>query len=221
MSTRHGTSRFPCGITPGTLADLRRALARRRRLWAAFASALLILAAAHIFLPLALPGTSVLVASRALESGRVLSAEDVTVVRIRGDAAPKGAVQKLSDLPGGRLRTAVPEGLALTAELFAPDSARLAPGRALVSIPVNDPGLARLISDGTHIQLTCVSDNTATQISIPATARFHQPEGIKQQAASTFGAEPGIMIPVEIETEHIANLTRCAETNNLNVAIIG
>lgn len=148
---------------------LRRALRRRRRALALLA----VLAAAMTVLPAFLPphaeSVRVVVAARDLEAGALLGTGDLTTTDVAAALAPAGGVRDPSAAVGHRLASALPRGMALTAtQLRASDDPGLAPGRAVVAVPV-DQALVPYLTAGSAVRVVTAAPDQPEARIVPGT----------------------------------------------------
>ena len=124
--------------------------------------------------------TSVVVAHRDLAPGRVLSADDVTVVDNPAATLPAGALREASDVIGRTLAGAVRDGEMLTdVAVLGPRLAAAAVGSAdsrVVPVRLADPGVAELLREGDRVDVVTADDRTdpttlATDAAVVLVAR--------------------------------------------------
>ena len=101
------------------------------------------------------PTTPVVVASRALEAGTVLTDADVRVVRVPSRLVPDGGTPAAHELPGRQVTAAVPAGLPLVPGVL--DGGRFAAeapaGTVTVPVRLVDPAVAELLRPGDRVDL--------------------------------------------------------------------
>ncbi|GAB3818931.1 hypothetical protein GCM10028820_22100 [Tessaracoccus terricola] len=131
---------------------LRQFVAWHRRALAAALAGLGVLLLATQLAPSTPPGTDVVVTTRAVAAGAVLTEADLQVVALSPDALPEGVLPSLDDVVGAtagwRLgaNTVVQSGMLAT-------TTDLAAGRALVPIAIPDDQLVDLLAPGSRVSL--------------------------------------------------------------------
>jgi pilus assembly protein CpaB len=138
--------------------------------------------------------TGVVVASRAIAGGVVLSAADVTVAHWPRSLRPPSAFDATSAVLGRRVAGAIGAGEALTSArvLGTGLTASLATGFSAVPVPLTDTGSAALIQAGDYADLISVDANSEA----PAVMVASQILVIAVVAASTnaVGGQPAELV---------------------------
>jgi Flp pilus assembly protein CpaB len=153
-----------------TLDDARRSVRRvvlpRRRLLSALLLGVAVLAALRSVAPAPPPTVPVLVASRDLPAGEVLTDADLTLVALPGDAVPDGMAQE-SYAVGRAVTGPVRRGEPLTEARLVGES--LLEGYAgLVAVPVRlpDAAVAGLLRAGDRIDLLATDPRTGDTLEV-------------------------------------------------------
>lgn len=131
---------------------LKRFVAWHRRALAAALAGLGVLLLATQLAPAQDPGTAVVVTTRAVAAGDVLTAADVQVVALPLRALPEGPLPEPADVVGTRAATRIAANTVVQAGMLA-TTADLADGRALVPIAIPDDQLAGLLAPGSLVSL--------------------------------------------------------------------
>jgi Flp pilus assembly protein CpaB len=180
-----------------------RLLARARLVLAAVLLALAGLTAMSRAGPAAVEAGSVrvLVASRDLPGGAVLTAADVRPVTLPAAAVPAGALPPEETVAGRVLAGAVRRGEPLTdARVVGAGLARLAggPGAAAVPVRLADPGVAALVRPGDRIDVVAVTESGQTSViaaGVPVLAVPQAPETSPADGALIVLAVPEYLAP--------------------------
>lgn len=102
------------------------------------------------------------VANRVLESGDVVTEQDISVRDWVSDLAPSGALTNLDEVVGRQVSVPVAEGAPLTELNFRDDSAlaEVPAGHVAVSVPVTEKlGISRGVTRGARLSAYAVSDD--------------------------------------------------------------
>lgn len=112
--------------------------------------------------------TQLVVASRSLEAGDVVTEANVSLRDWVSDLAPQGAMTSLEDVIGRELRVPVAEGAPLTELNFRDETSlsEVPAGHVAVSVPVSDKlGIARGVTRGARLNAYVVSGESTQLIA--------------------------------------------------------
>ncbi|MCT1458460.1 SAF domain-containing protein [Aestuariimicrobium sp. p3-SID1156] len=136
---------------------LRHALRWHRRLLAAVAAGVAILATLSVLSPAPPATATVVVAARELEPGTRLRAEDLQIRQYPVALVPRGAFSTTEPLLGRLMATGASSGMPLDrSDLVQAQRAR--PGRMLVPFRIQDAGVAGLLRVGDLVSVLTVDD---------------------------------------------------------------
>lgn len=198
------------------LRALRRQVLLRRRLLAAVAVGLAVLAALRVTSPPPGPVTMVPTAARDLPAGTLLASGDVTMAERPSDLAPADAARA----PVGRvLAGPVSRGEALTdLRMVGPALAEAMPGETLVPIRLPDAGMAALLRPGDEVDLLATDPATgdaelvATRVSVVAL-----PRDVGDGPVTGSGTPSGALVLVSVAPTVALELTAASLSRFLTV----
>lgn len=209
---------MPSRATSG-LRDLRRAVARHRRLLAAGLAAAATALALTALRPEPAPTTSVIVAATDLSAGASLAAADLTARALPADAAPDGAVTDETDLVGQVLAAPVRRGEPLTdVRLVGASLAAYGEGRVGTPVRIADPGVAALLRPGVLVDVLAVRTAGGLDATGPARVVAARVRVVSKPATGS-GATSGTLVVVAATPEQAAALTRSAAGSRLSVTL--
>ncbi|MCT2260583.1 SAF domain-containing protein [Brachybacterium muris] len=166
------------------LPAYRRALRRRRRTLTALLIAMVAVAVLPSMLPAGHRGTAVVVTSRAVPAGTVITEEHVSTVEVAAELVPAGAATSADEAVGRTAAVPLTEGTPLLPGLLTSDTeAELAPGSSLlvVSAPAQ---LRDRLHPGTELEIHHSTSDPTRPGRTPAT--------VVEVAGDTTGAVPGL-----------------------------
>ncbi len=144
------------------VTKIRRTLRRQRRWTVALCAALAVFSVTQALAPPDPPTTSVVVASRDLPAGQVLGPDDVRVVRLPRDLAPKGVAASAEVLVSRTLASPVRKGEPISDRRVVGEALVAGYAAGLVASPVriDDAEVVSLLRVGDHIDVyAAVSDD--------------------------------------------------------------
>lgn len=136
---------------------LKQFVAWHRRSLAAALAGLGVLLLATQLAPTPSQGTDVVVTSRAVAVGDVLTASDVRVVELPPSALPEGDLPAIDEVVGGTAASHVAANSVVQPGMLAV-ATDVSPGRALVPVAIADEQLAGLLVPGTRVSLVHAGD---------------------------------------------------------------
>lgn len=139
--------------TPTLPLVLRRAVARHRRLLAAVAAALAVVAGITALQPERGPSVAVLAAARPIAGGSTVTDADLTLTRVPTALVPVDALTTAADAVGQTVNGPVTERSILTRASVATGQALARPGLVVVPLPLTDDAIAPLVRPGSRIDL--------------------------------------------------------------------
>lgn len=142
---------------------LRHALRWHRRLLAAVAAGVAILATLSVLAPPPPDTVTVVVAARDLPAGTRLSAEDLQEREHPVGLVPRGAFASTTGLVGRLLATGTSSGAPLDRSDLV-EAQRARPGRMLVPFRLQDAGVAGLLRVGDLVSVVAVDDGGAPTV---------------------------------------------------------
>jgi len=153
----------------GRVRELLVAAQRYRRFLAAALLAVAVVLAVGALSPAPPPTVAVVVATRDLPAGSVLSATDVTVAAMAPRVAPDGSSTEAAWFIGRQLAGRVRRGEELT-DARLDDGPLALPGAGLVSAPVRlaDAQAARLLQPGQRVDVLAADTSTTTGLDAAA-----------------------------------------------------
>lgn len=208
---------------PSSLGGLRRSLssARRRlllhrRLLAALAVAVAVLAGLQAAAGPGAATTEVTVAARDLPAGTTLAAADLTTVAVPLDAAPARSPAP-DELLGRVLAGPVPAAETVTeARLVGAAGLDLAPGQVAVPVRLPDPGTAALLRLGDEVDLVATDPQAGSTRTVGRDVRVVAlPE---PGDASEPGATTGRLVVVAVASGEAHDVAGAAVRDFLTVA---
>lgn len=174
------------------LAPLRRELRRRRRMLALLALVLALASVLPSFAPAAAHTVPVVVAGQDIAAGHLISADDLRTIDVPRDAVPQGAPSSPDAVAGQRSATDLPAGvIVLDAAIRDAADPLLAPGRAVISVPV-DPLLLPQITPGSDVLLVISSADRGGSSQVRAVVA-DVGDSAGQTASGGLGNDPASM----------------------------
>ncbi len=198
-----------------TLADLRKAAARHRRLLAAGLAAAAVAAGLSVLAPAPPTTVAVLAAARDLVAGTVVTEADLMSVGLPAAVVPAGVLTDAATVIGRLLAGPVRRGEPLT-DVRVIGSALLERADAgTVATPVRlaDPAAAGLLRAGDRVDVLSASVDTPTALVIAADV-----EVLAVPAAVTDSGE-GALVVVATSPAVAARLAAAAVTGRLSVTV--
>lgn len=179
-------------VPPSLLRQLRRTvLAHRRGLAAVLAAAAVLLVVRALTAP-ATPTRALLVASRDLPSGTVLTSDDLTLVPFAVGSVPPGAVAPEVPPIGRVLAAPLGAGEPLTHLRLVGDSLLAGyPSLAVTSVRIGDAATLSLLDVGTRIDLVATDPGTG---SVTTLARSAQVVAIPDTSADSTPGSGGLLL---------------------------
>jgi pilus assembly protein CpaB len=185
-------------------------------------AAVCLLSALHVLAPPRPPGAAVMVAARDLPGGTVLTAADVTLVRLPPSAVPAGTVAG-STAEGRTLAGPVRRGEPLTdVRLIGPRLVdALGPGLVATPVRLADPAVAGLLQAGDRVDvLAAPADpgNGAATIVAAADVRVLAVPAPGQDAVDT---SQGALVVLATTARTAAVLAAASTGDRLSVTLLG
>lgn len=175
-----------------------------RRLLAALAAALAVLAGLSALAPPASGAAQALAAARDLPAGSRIGPDDVRLVAVPDDLLPADALRAPDDAIGRVLTHDLsPPGLITSGSLLAPRAASV--GMALVPVRVSDPDVASWLRIGDQVSVVVAgADGEAATIADSARVAAI-PAGEGEGMLSTSGGSQPLIV-IEVKKSDAANL---------------
>jgi Flp pilus assembly protein CpaB len=208
------------------LRELRRAVAWRRRLLAAGLAAGSVAFAIQALAPPPPAGTDVVVATRDLPAGAVVSAGDLTLAHRPTRDVPHGALTTTEVAAGRPVSSAVRRGEVLTdVRLVGPGALRgLADGTVAAPVRVADAESAGLLRPGDVVDLLAASaapDAPTAQARLVASGVRVLMAPRQPRSGLTAGLGNGALLLVATSSSTAARLAAAAVTDRLSVVLRG
>ena len=198
------------------LADLRRAVARRRSLLAAGLAAAAVAAGLSAVAPTTDPGVVVLTAARDLVAGAPLGADDLVTTSLPPAAVPSGALADPAAALGRLVAGPVRQGEPITDVRLV--GAALVTGDRVVAVPVRvaEPATAALVRAGDRVDVLSASPEGGQAAAVVAT-------GLAVLAVPALGdaAGEGALLVLSADRPTAARLAAAAVTGRLSVVVAG
>lgn len=205
------------------LKELRRAVARRRRLLSAGLTAAAIACALSVLQPPAAATVGVLVAAHDLPAGATLRSADVRIARFAPGTAPAGSLGRADGAVGLALASSVRAGEPLTDVRFVgrPLLEDLA-GDGLVATPVRiaDAGAARLVRAGDLVDVLAATPPAAGAAATAATTVAERVRVLVIPPADDATGE-GALLLLATDRPTASRLALAAVTSRLSITLRG
>ena len=198
-------------------ADLRRAIAARRRPLAAIFAAAAVASGISAARPPPPPTAHLIVATRDLPTGTLLGADDVDTVAWVRDTVPSGA---LDDLPLGRTVAApVRAGEPLTdVRLVQPGLlAGHPPGSVLATVRITDPAAASVVHVGDAVDVVGADPQAQTAATVVASGV--RVVAIPAEFANAMTVSEGVVLVVAVDESTALRLADAAVRLQLSVLL--
>ncbi len=208
------------------LRELRRAVAWRRRLLAAGLAAGSVAFAIQALTPSPPAGTDVVVATRDLPAGTVVSPGDLGLAHRPTGDVPQGALTTAAAATGRPVSSAVRRGEVLTdVRLVGPEALRgLAAGTVAAPVRIADAESAALLRPGDVVDLLAASaapDATTGEARLVASGVRVLLAPRQQRTGLPAGLGNGALLLVATSSSTAARLAAAAVTDRLSVVLHG
>lgn len=197
------------------LKDLARAVERYRRVLAALAAAVCVLAAISATSAAQTPTRQVVVATHDLPAGTTLTTADLDLRRLRASDVPDRAAAGVDELVGKVVAGGHARGAVMTELSVVTGRAASAPGRVVIAVKATDSEVTRLASAGLRVALLApggggglITDD-ALVVAVPQPA----PAG-----PLGTGGESRVLL-VDVEAGIAERLVKMAGTSGVTVAL--
>lgn len=196
---------MPADRLTQTVRGLRRGLLRRRRVVAAVFAGLAVLSAIRAAAPPPTPTEEVLVASRDLATGTVLTGSDLLRTRLPAGAVPTGVV---ADAVGRTLAAPVRRGEPVTdVRLVGPGLTAGAAGLVAMPVRLPDAGMVDLLQVGDRIDLLGADPQGSAPWVVARDVRVLAiPQGSQELGANL----PGRLVVVGVRAGEVAGIADAA-----------
>ena len=135
------------------LGPVLRAFRWHRRWFAALFVAIALLAALNSVSSAESGGTPVVVASRSIPGGARITANDVSLVRVRADLVAEGALADVGQAVGRTVVVEVPARQVLTGSVLLGSSGQVAPGQVALPVSFGGANTVSLLTVGSRIDV--------------------------------------------------------------------
>lgn len=198
---------------------MRRAVLARRRILAATLAALAVLTAVRANTAPPPPTTTVPAAAHDLRAGVVLTADDLTGVRLAPESVPSGVLPHASAAVGRTTTGPIRAGEPLTdVRLLQADLLVGYPGLVAAPVRIGDPGAARLLRVGDRVTVIASDlQGEAEPVEAASAARVVALPGDRDDAA---GLTNGALVVVAVPAETARRLAGLSVSSFLSVVIV-
>lgn len=197
--------------------SLLRAFRRYRRWFAAVFAVVGVAAALSVVSSAGAGGRPTVVASRPIASGTVLSAADLSVVRLPDQARPEGAFAEIDAVVGRQsLRDVAARDLVQDSDLLDGEL-RSSPGMVKLPVHFSDSTAVSLLQSGQHIDIFG-PDSSSDGFRLVASdiAVLTVPHNESAGPLSSGGTE---LVVIEVNPEQAASITAAASSTSLSFAL--
>jgi len=209
------------GHTPSILTALRRAVSWHRRILAAIAAAIAVLATITALSPAAPTTVRVVVAAVALPAGTELTETNLALAAVPAEMVPDHAVRDVNELTGRVLAGARTAGeIMTTAAVVAPRPAGQDSGLVTTPIRLGDADVVALLAVGDVVDVVAADPRTGNSAIVAESARIVAiPRGGTNSGplGTTTTGQDGQLVLVEVEPETATALATAAANGRLSV----
>jgi pilus assembly protein CpaB len=167
------------------------------------------------------PMTEVVSSATRLEGGAVLTAPDLTTVRLPPEAVPDGAVTDEGEALGRRVTAPVARGRVLTELDLVSTAGSVRAGRVVAPLRLTDGDLAGLLSVGDPVDVVAADPEAPAARIVARNVRvvgLPPPPG-ETGIGGSGGAVGGALVLVDVDPATATALAQAAVTSTLSVVL--
>jgi Flp pilus assembly protein CpaB len=200
--------------------SLRRAVSWHRRSLAVVAAVLGTVVLASTLAPLEPSSTWAVVTTRSVSAGAVLTADDVTRVRLPEAALPGRLVTDPAAVIGRMALGPLPRNTILNEfSVFTSGSLQASPGMDIMPLRLQEQGLQGLLSVGVKVDLIGFSTTNGAAAVLAHDVRIVAIPAVAASGTFDTGSDDGLLVLVEVSPAVAASLTTAAAASRLSVLI--
>ena len=203
------------------LQAFRRAVSWHRRKLAVVAAVATVLTGVSAALPADPTTTEVVSSATRLEGGSVVTAGDLTTVRLPPEAVPEGAITDEGEALGRRVTAPVARGQALTGLDLVGTAGSVRPGRVVAPLRLADGDLAGLLSVGDPVDVVAADPEAPAARIVARNVRVVAlpPPPDETGIGGSSGTVGGGLVLVDVDTSTATALAQAAVTATLSVVL--